>query len=43
MDLLALAYHAGRVGCPDAYNVVQDMAQTGRGVHVPIDHQTICP
>ncbi|MGH3940305.1 MAG: hypothetical protein ACRDTG_17065 [Pseudonocardiaceae bacterium] len=43
MNVLSLAYRTGRIGCPEAYNVVQDMAQAGRGVHVPIDHQLICP
>lgn len=43
MNVLSLAYRTGRIGCPEAYNAVQDMVQAGRGVYVPINHELICP
>jgi predicted nucleic acid-binding protein len=42
-DVLSAAYRDGRIGCPAAYEVLLDMEQAGRGVHVPADHQLVCP
>lgn len=43
MDLLAQAYCDGHIGCPTAYELLLDMEQAGRGVHVPPDHRPVCP
>ncbi len=43
MDLLAQAFSDGHIGCPAAYDLLLDMEQAGRGVHVPPDHQPVCP
>ncbi|MQA13368.1 MAG: hypothetical protein GEV09_04110 [Pseudonocardiaceae bacterium] len=42
-DLLAQAFSDGHIGCPAAYELLLDMDQAGRGVHVPPDHQRVCP
>ncbi|MDQ2791622.1 MAG: hypothetical protein DLM60_23030 [Pseudonocardiales bacterium] len=42
-DVLSAAYRDGHIGCPAAYGVLLDMEQAGRGVHVPVDHELVCP
>ena len=40
--VLAECYAHGEVGCPEAYDVLVDMRQNGRGVLVPADHREVC-
>ncbi|MGH3685163.1 MAG: hypothetical protein ACRDQY_07875 [Pseudonocardiaceae bacterium] len=42
-DVLSAAYRNGHIGCPAAYEVLLDMEQASRGVHVPINHELVCP
>ncbi|MGH3428965.1 MAG: hypothetical protein ACRDQZ_15605 [Mycobacteriales bacterium] len=42
-DVLSVAYRNGRIGCSAAYEVLLDIEQAGLGVHVPVDHEFVCP
>jgi hypothetical protein len=42
-DVLSVAHHDGHLGCPEAYELLCDMRQAGRGVAVPADHHQVCP
>lgn len=40
--VLADCYAFGEIGCPDAYNLLKDMADSDRGVFVPPHHRLVC-
>lgn len=42
-DILRACYEAGIASCPEAYELLQKMAASGRGVTVPPSHWWICP
>ncbi|GAA0991510.1 hypothetical protein GCM10009555_078950 [Acrocarpospora macrocephala] len=41
--VLSECHSYGEIGCPDAYVLLQAMADNDRGVRVPADHRAICP
>jgi hypothetical protein len=41
--VLADCYVQGEIGCPDAFELLRQMAAEGRGVRVPPSHWYICP
>jgi predicted nucleic acid-binding protein len=41
--LLSRAHRAGVVGCPEAYEMLSEMRDAGRGVYVPREHTAVCP
>lgn len=41
--LVADAYSAGSMSCPEPFNVLVDMRMAARGVVVPAGHELICP
>lgn len=43
MTVLSHAYAQDHIGCPAAHELLRDMADAGRGVHVPADHKAVCP
>lgn len=43
MHFLADAFAASHVGCPEAYEILQKMADLNRGVYVPASHYDVCP
>lgn len=42
-DLLADCYTQGLIGCPEAFEVLLQMVEAGRGVRVPPSHWYLCP
>jgi predicted nucleic acid-binding protein len=43
VSVLADCYASGEIGCPEAYELLREMAAKGRGVRVPADHRHVCP
>lgn len=43
MHFMSDAYSSGDIGCPAAYEVLEDMARRDRGVFVPTSHREVCP
>jgi predicted nucleic acid-binding protein len=43
VGVLADAYASGEIGCPDAYELLLEMAAKGRGVRIPSNHRLVCP
>ena len=41
--VLATCYEHGRIGCPEAFDLLTSMAGMGRGVRVPPSHWYVCP
>jgi hypothetical protein len=41
--VLAACYENGQIGCPEAYDLLVSMADTGRGVRVPPSNWYVCP
>jgi hypothetical protein len=41
--VLSDCFSNDEIGCPDAYNLLLDMRNQGRGVRVPPDHADVCP
>jgi len=41
--VLAGCYENGLVGCPEAFDLLNSMADAGRGVRVPPSHWFVCP
>jgi predicted nucleic acid-binding protein len=41
--VLSECYSYGEVGCPEAYDLLVQMADLGRGVRVPASHTLVCP
>ena len=41
--VLADSYASGLVGCPEAFDLLNAMANVGRGVRVPPSHWYVCP
>lgn len=41
--VLAGCYESGLVGCPEAFDLLNSMADAGRGVRVPPSHWYVCP
>jgi hypothetical protein len=40
--VLSECYSYGELGCPDAYELLVQMADRGRGVRVPHSHTQVC-
>lgn len=41
-DILSECHAMGEIGCPDAYKLLQEMADEGRGVRIPGSHLDVC-
>lgn len=42
-EVLAECYQMNEVGCPEAFDLLGQMADAGRGVRVPPSHIEVCP
>lgn len=42
-QILAECFSLGELGCPEAYELLQEMYIRNRGVRVPANHMSVCP
>jgi predicted nucleic acid-binding protein len=42
-DVLAECFAMREVGCPEAFNLLERMADENRGVRIPANHTLVCP
>ncbi|MFD0782794.1 hypothetical protein ACFQZ8_02465 [Micromonospora azadirachtae] len=42
-QVLAESFSQGEIGCPEAFDLIVEMAANDRGVRVPTNHMAICP
>lgn len=42
-QVLTECFQQGEIGCPDAFDLLREMVQKGRGVRLPTDHMSVCP